>query len=316
MCHTPAWLFARGHGGTQTAGVSTPTLGAAPWRLLRLLGLGRSPLSLAAPLVRPLVRQRPAAGAAPVRLRSAGVDVPLEAGELSQAFPEASERVVVFVPGADEDDSVWQSHLDQVGGTYASRLAALLGWTPVHLVVAPGEDPRSDHVAVAAALQLLVDAWPVGVRRIALVGHGAGGLVLRAACGMQSLAAEPWHDRVSDVVVLGTPHLVVPSGRSLVPAGRRVDEELAGIITDDRVDPAVEPLPGARYVVITPHSRLKQSRLGGAVGELLWWRHRLPLRPRRARSLFPGAKLHHVPTHELGLANHPDVHQALVSWLA
>ncbi|KRF17713.1 hypothetical protein ASG90_04995 [Nocardioides sp. Soil797] len=299
--------------------MSTPTLAAAPWRLLRLLGLGRSPLSLTAPLVRPLVRPRPEEGIGPVRLRSAGIDVPLEAEAVAEAFGNASERIVVFVPAVDEDDSVWQQHLDQVGGTYASRLASLLDWTPVHLLVAPappGEDPRSHHAAVAAALQLLVDAWPVDVRRIALVGHGTGGLVLRAACAMQGLAAEPWRDRVSDVVLLGTPHLVVPAGRSLVPAGRRVDEELAGIITDDRVDAVAEPLPGARYVVITPHSRLKQSRLGGAVGELFWWRHRLPLRPRRARSLFPEATLHHVPTHELGLANHPDVHQALMAWLA
>ncbi|QIX26065.1 hypothetical protein ncot_05205 [Nocardioides sp. JQ2195] len=298
--------------------MSTPSHAVAPWRLLRLLGLGRSPLSLAAPLVRPLVRHRPADGIAPIRVRCAGIDVPLEAGAVAEAFAHASDCLVVFVPGVDEDETVWHQHLDQVGGTYASRLSSLLGWTPVHLLVATveGEDSRSQGVAVAAALQLLVDAWPVDVRRIALVGHGTGGLVLRTACALQDLAAGPWRDRVSDVVLLGTPHLVVPSGRSLVPGGRLVDEELAGIVTEDRVDAGLDPLPGARYVVVTARTRLQQSRVGGVVGELFWWRHRLPLRARRARSLFPTATLHHVPTHEVGLANHPDVHQALVTWLA
>lgn len=262
---------------------------------------------------------RPRAETPPVRLRAAGLDLPLEADAIAEAFPRATDRLVVFVPGVDEDETVWQQHLDQVGGTYAGRLASLLQWTPVNLLTGPvpdGGDRRSHDVAVAAALQLLVDAWPVGVRRIALVGHGTGGLVIRAACGLQNLAVEPWHERVSDVVLLGTPHLAVPAGGSLVPAVRRVDEEMAGIVTDDRVEVDLAPLPRARYVVVTPGTRLRSNRLGGLLGDLLWWRQRLPRQPRRARSLFPSARFHHVATHEVGLANHPDVHQALATWLA
>ncbi len=282
---------------------------AAPLRLWRLLGLGRSPLALAVPLVR-LGSRSAAPDLAPVSIRSAGQDVPADPVSLERAFPHATDRIVVLLPGADEDESVWQQHLDQVGGTYASRLSSLLDWTPVHLRAASGSG-----VDVAATLQALVDGWPGDVRRIALVGHGHGGLVLRAACAVRSLTARPWQDLVGDMVLLGTPHLVVPAGRALLPAARAVDEELAGIVTDDLVDADAEPLPGVRCVVVTPHTRLQQSRLGGLVGGLVWWRHRLPLRPRRARALFPSATLHHVPTHEISLANHPDVHQALLAWL-
>ena len=39
---------------------------------------------------------------------------------------------------------------------------------------------------MAALLDRLVQAWPVDVRRIALVGHSMGGLILRAACAVST----------------------------------------------------------------------------------------------------------------------------------
>ncbi|KQY63654.1 hypothetical protein ASD30_01215 [Nocardioides sp. Root140] len=296
-------------GTPDTVPVSTSSVVTAPWRLLWRLGLRSSPLALAAPLV----RTRPDPDLAPVALRAAGADVAAEPAALESAFPHATDRIVVLVPDTDEDESAWLRHLDQVGGTYASRLAALLDWTPVNVRVSPGEGTA---VEIATTLQALVDGWPVPVRRIALVGHGRGGLVLRAACALRHQTPDAWHELVSDVVLLGTPHLAVPAGRTMVPLSRRVDEELAGIVTDDVVDVSAQPLPHARYALITPHTRLQQSRLGGLLGDVLWWRHRLPMRPRKARSLFPSATLHHVPTHEIGLVNHPDVHQAMLAWLA
>src|SRR5690606_24118112 len=113
---------------------------------------------------------------------------------------------------------------------------------------------------------------------------------------------------------LGTPHLVVgSSGPSIV---RQLDEELAGITTDAYADPQLPPLPRARYAVVTEQARMQGSLIGGLVGGLLWWRRRLPTRPRTARELFPTASVHHVETGETTLVNHPEVHQALLGWLA
>ncbi|MFQ3436484.1 hypothetical protein P9453_22485, partial [Enterobacter bugandensis] len=52
-----------------------------------------------------------------------------------------------------------------------------------------------------------VDHWPVPVRRISLVGHSMGGLIMRAACAVATSADEPWLHRLTDLVTLGTPHL-------------------------------------------------------------------------------------------------------------
>ena len=49
-------------------------------------------------------------------------------------------------------------------------------------------------VAMAALLDRLVTAWPTDVRRIALVGHSMGGLVMRAACAVNTDSESPWTD--------------------------------------------------------------------------------------------------------------------------
>ncbi|HEY9563413.1 MAG TPA: hypothetical protein VIR30_06545 [Nocardioides sp.] len=274
----------------------------------RLLGLERAPRALTAPLT------RSAPSSAPVLFRSAGHQVALDPDSVEQAFPHATDRLVLFVPDGDDDESCWAEHLDQVGGTYPSRLASLLDWTPVHMLVAPGPRPAELAVDVVSSVQALVGAWPVDVRRIALVGHGSGGLVLRAAVAVEAFGGESWLDLVSDMVLLGTPHLAVPaSGTNL---SRRVEEEWAGITTEDVADPHIPALSGVRYAVVTGKHRMSESRLGGLVGDLLWWRRRLPTRPRKARDLFPTASLHHVETGQLSLRNHPDVHQAMLGWLA
>src|SRR3546814_2831654 len=87
---------------------------------------------------------------------------------VEQACPHATDRLVLFVPDGDDDESCWAEHLDQGGGTYPSRLASLLDWTPVHMLVAPGPRPAELAVDVVSSVQALVGAWPVDVRRIAL----------------------------------------------------------------------------------------------------------------------------------------------------
>ncbi|MDT0202784.1 hypothetical protein [Nocardioides sp. AE5] len=276
-----------------------------PWRLL---GLSRAPLALAGPAV----RRDPDEDA--VVLRSGGRDVATTPEEVERAFPHATGRLVLFVPDAGQDESAWTTHLDQVGGTYPSRLASLLEWTPVHVLPHAGLRPSEVAVDLVATVQELVDVWPVPLTRIALVGHGTGGLVLRAACAVDALGGESWLSLVEDVVLLGTPHLVVPgSGPALA---RQLDQELAGIVTEEYADPQAPALPGARYELVVDRNQTRSSLIGGLVGGLLWWRQRLPTRPRTARELFPTASVHHVESRQTTLVNHPEVHQALLGWLA
>jgi pimeloyl-ACP methyl ester carboxylesterase len=203
-------------------------------------------------------------------------------------------------------------------------MLADLGWTPVLLRANTGLPVRENGAALAALLQQLVDGWPVGVERIALVGHSMGGLVFRAASAVVSDVPAPWARLVSDVVTLGTPHLGAPLAwgvghgsrglarlKETAPFGRILDWRSRGVhdlVAGLRAD--VPPLPQARYHLVSG------SVLGGPVGDLLGDGL---VRPRSARGagLFADADVLHVErTDHFGLINHPEVARALTEWLA
>lgn len=282
---------------------------------MRVLGLTRAPLALAAPLIGP----RSAAGAAPAVVRSGGEDLPpsaLDEERIAEVFPAATGRLLVLIPDGADDESSWTVDTHRTGATYADRLGHLLDWTPVHLRLDPETAPGELAVEVGALVQRLVDAWPVDVRRVAFLSLGSGGLAARAACGVTQTGPGAWTSLVTDVIALGTPHLAAPSARRSSAWGREMEERLAGVTTVVRADPEVATLPQATYAVVTPTARVQSSLVGGVLGNLLWWRQKATLRPRRAYALFPTAQVHHVDTDRLRLANHPDIHEALLTWLA
>ena len=237
---------------------------------------------------------------------------------------------MVFLHGLCENEAYWNRHRDRTGTTYAEMLAER-GWTPLMLRANTGLPLRENGAALTALLQRVVEAWPVPVTRIALVGHSLGGLVMRAAGAVASEVEEPWSRRVTDVITLGTPHLGAPIawgighgsrglsmlketaafGRILDWRSRGVHDLVAGLAED------VPPLPHARYrLVAATLTRSERHPVGHVVGDLL-------VRPRsaygrdRRRTLFPDAEVLHVGrTDHFGLLNHPDVHAAMKRWLA
>ncbi len=277
-----------------------------------------------------LERERPRL-AIPMAVRHDGRDVVPDRAGLDAAFPEATGRLLVLLHGLCENESCWRFRRDEVGTTYAESLAAE-GWTPVFLRANTGLGLRANGVALAALMQRLVDAWPVEVSRIALVGHSMGGLVMRAAGAVATDADRPWTRVVSDVVTLGTPHLGAPMARgvghgsrglSVLPEtaafGRILDwrsvgvhDLVAGLAQD------VPPLPHARYrLVAATMTASPRHPVGHLVGDGLV---RVPSaygRDRYGAQLFPGAEVLHVGrTDHFGLLNHPRVHRALQEWLS
>jgi hypothetical protein len=279
-----------------------------------------------------LERERPRWGI-PMAVRSGGRDVALGREGVAAAFPAATGRLVVLLHGLCEDETAWSLGRDRRGTTYADGLAAI-GWTPVLLRANTGLGLRVNGAALSSVLQALVDAWPVPVERIALVGHSMGGLVLRAAADVVGDRPVPWADRVSDVVTLGTPHLGAPLARGvgdgarllatvpeLAAFGRILDWRSAGV--HDLVEGLAEdvaPLPHARYrLVAGTVTRSPGHPVGAWVGDLLV---RVPSAHGRSGrrgpriELFPGAEVLHVPgADHFDLLNHPRVHDRLLEWL-
>lgn len=252
-----------------------------------------------------------------------GRDVAVTTEALAEAYPAAAGQVVLFLHGLCENESYWDRG---PAPTYGETLTGE-GWTPVFLRANTGLGLRENGVALSALAQRLVDAWPVPVTRVALVGHSMGGLIVRAAGAVAADVEAPWTDLVSDVVTLGTPHLGAPIAagighgsrglarlRETAALGRILDwrsvgvhDLVAGLAAD------VPPLPHARYRLVAA-TVTEQARhpVGHVVGDLL-----VRVRSAYGEGLFPDPTVLHLGrTDHFGLLNHPRVHEALREWLA
>lgn len=280
-----------------------------------------------------LLRERPQL-AIPMAVRHAGRDVDVyDARSVAEAYPSAGGRIVVFLHGLCEDEQAWQLHRARTGTTYAEDLAGR-GWTPVLLRANTGLPVRQNGVALAVLVQRLVDAWPVPVERIALVGHSMGALIMRASSAVMAEGEAPaeWTRHVSDVVTLGAPHRGAPLAALAGHGSRALDwlEETAafGRILERRSEGIrdlveglaedVPPLGHARYRLVSATvTRTGWNPVGGFLGDGLVRPLSASGRDRRGRELFPDATVLRVGrTDHFGLLNHPEVLTALREWLA
>jgi pimeloyl-ACP methyl ester carboxylesterase len=270
-------------------------------------------------------------------VRHRGRDVPADGASLAAAFPGATDTLVVFVHGLCETEHYWDRRSRprrRDGSTlppYGARLADQ-GWSPVYIRANTGLPIAESGVALSALLSDLVDAWPTDVRRIALVGHSMGGLIVRAASAVSTSAERNWTDRVTDVVLLGAPHLGSPVERTIArgvtafhkvpelsPFARIFDQRSVGVLDlHDGPSDEIAHLPHARYhLVAATLTRSPRHPLAATVGDLLVpYRSAAGLLP-NGEEIFPGADVLHVPgADHFDLLNHEQVHAALRGWLA
>lgn len=279
-----------------------------------------------------LLEERPQL-AIPMAVRAQGRDVVPDRAGLAEAFEQPTGRLAVFLHGLCENEAYWNLHRERTGTTYPEALEEA-GWTAVMLRTNTGLGLRANGVALAALLQRVVEAWPVTVDRIALVGHSMGGLVIRAAGAVSADPTEgatDWTELVTDVITLGTPHLGAPiawgighgsRGLGWLPEtaafGRILDHRSLGVrdlvlgLAED-----VPPLPHARYRLVSATlTASPRHPVGYVAGDLLVRQRSAYGRDRRGRALFPDAEtLHLGRTDHFGLLNHERVHAALRDWL-
>jgi pimeloyl-ACP methyl ester carboxylesterase len=264
-----------------------------------------------------------------------GRDVLLTHDGVAAAYPDATDRLVVFVHGLSENEAYWNRAAKprrEVPDrrSYGDRLTDD-GWTPVFLRVNTGLPIAENGVSMAALLDRLVQSWPHDVRRLALVGHSMGGLITRAACAVSTDSPKPWTDLVTDVVCLGTPHLGAPLERVVTkgvaamgrlpeaaPFGRILEYRSTGIL-DLRHGLArdVQNLPNARYrLVAATLTRSPRSITSSTIGDYLVPYDSALGRRRGGEEMFPGAETLHVPSCDhFDLLNHDDIYAAIREWL-
>ncbi|MEU0313252.1 hypothetical protein [Nocardioides sp. NPDC006273] len=309
-------------------------LDRAQGRVAGLVGLARFAWRITAFARRPFVA--PFALATPIVRGVAGTESgpavavrhdrrTVSAREWAAAHQHAgvSPRVLVLVPPLGKDETVWDEGSEATGATYADRLAELLGWLPLHLHVSAGTKSVSAAVALSSRIQECVDALAAesggddaGSPRIVLVGYAGGGLIARNALGVATPGARPWTTYVSELIALGTTPYAVTSAPISRGVGKQIDEHLAGIAVVGPDEAMLPPRPDVDYLLVTDKATSRPNRVGRLFGEMLWWRHKTPLRSRRVRDLFPTAERFTLSTAETPLSNHPSVHDALLRWLA
>ena len=292
--------------------------------------------------------------AIPMSIRLDGSDLVPTAGDVGAAVAHPTSRLAVFVHGLCETDRSWMrpspDTASAASATYGDRLRRDLGYTPLLVRYNTGLHVSDNGRALALLLERIVEAWPLAVQEVVLVGHSMGGLVARSACHYGALDGSTWAALVRHVVSLGTPHLGAPlekatnvAGWALacwpesVPFARVLTARSAGVkdlrfgavIDEDWLghDPdeflrdrcrEVPFLPNAHYYFVGATIGQDPAGLAGRVlGDLLV---RLPSASgdgRHRRIPFEIDHGHHLTgVNHFDLLNHRAVYDQLHQWLA
>jgi pimeloyl-ACP methyl ester carboxylesterase len=83
----------------------------------------------------------------------------------------------------------------------------------VYLHYNSGRHISTNGAELAMLLERMVEAWPVPLRELVLVGHSMGGLVIRSACAAGEGRGHGWMRLLRGLVFLGTPHHGTPLER-------------------------------------------------------------------------------------------------------
>jgi pimeloyl-ACP methyl ester carboxylesterase len=282
-------------------------------------------------------------------------DLDVDRDTLARAYPDATGDVVVFLHGLCETDASWRlgaaDHYGDPRSTHGERLRQAHGVTPLYVRYNTGRHVCDNGDDLAALLAQVVEAWPVPVTRLTLVGHSMGGLVVRAACHRAQLDAAPWLPLVERIVYLGSPHLGAPlevGARAVAGALRRMPETrpLADALAsrsvgikdlrfgdiraedwaeiDDLDAWRAEPLDcvplidtATHYYIGATVGRRNDTVAARVIGDaLVPWASASGNGPKRRLALDVDRGRHLGGLHHFDLLNHPRVYAVLRDWLA
>lgn len=171
----------------------------------------------------------------------------------------ATPKVVLFVHGLGATEWSWCLHADAYHGDPSACFGTLLqrdlGYTPVYVRYNTGRHVSLNGRRLAALLETFVDAYPVPIEDLTIIGHSMGGLVARSACHYADEEGLGWTSCVRRVFYLGSPHLGAPLAK--------FGEVLAGVLTS--ID-----LPATRITGLVLDGRshgVKDLRHGALVDE-------------------------------------------------
>lgn len=121
---------------------------------------------------------------------------------LTAAMPDVQGKVLLMLHGHCMNELEWC----RKGHDHGKVLAAANGYTPMYLRYNTGLHISQNGRALADLLEEMVQAWPVPVQEISVLGYSMGGLVARSALHYGTQAQHSWVQQVKKLIFIGTPH--------------------------------------------------------------------------------------------------------------
>jgi len=151
-----------------------------------------------------------------LRLRHDGRDLDLTRKVLAARLPAATGKICLFVHGLGCSDSIWREQHAETREevSFGRLLAEQHGYTPLYVRYNTGLHISQNGRSLALLVSELTRNYPVEVEQIALVGHSMGGLVVRSAAHYGKALDQPWVQRLSHVLCIGSPHFGAPLERA------------------------------------------------------------------------------------------------------
>ena len=147
--------------------------------------------------------------AIPMQLRRNGHPLVLTRQDLAASIPRPGGRILLLLHGLCMNDLKWR----RKGHDHGEALAEAAGFTPVYLHYNSGQHVSTNGRAFADIMETLLQAWPVPVEDLVIIGHSMGGLVAHSACHYARLGGQTWLQHLRQLVFLGTPHHGTPFER-------------------------------------------------------------------------------------------------------
>jgi pimeloyl-ACP methyl ester carboxylesterase len=148
-----------------------------------------------------------------MQLHHAGQPLPPDRAGIAMAVPQARRRMLLLVHGLCMHPQQWRRARHDGGHDLGAVLAAEGGCTALYLHYNSGLHISTNGRMLADRLQALIDAWPVPLEEIVVIGYSMGGLVARSACHQARQRGDAWPQRLTTLVFLGTPHHGAPLER-------------------------------------------------------------------------------------------------------
>jgi pimeloyl-ACP methyl ester carboxylesterase len=240
-----------------------------PLRMMTESSAGQRATGIVTGMFGGVADRRGDAPSAAMTVRRDSRQVHLDRAALAAAFPDASQRVVVFLHGLVETERSWfhpsTPDRSRTGTDFGGRLAGDLPCTPVYLRYNTGRHVSDNGRELDELLARLVEQWPVPVTDLVLVGHSMGGLVARSATIRAHERHGAWLTRNCRLVCLGTPHTGALLEQTVVHLGALLD----------------------RFAATAPLSRILALRSDG-IKDLARGRLQSGQRDERGASAMPG----------------------------